>query len=70
QHLGTSDFNRIRIGIGRPVNGMKIKDYVLGAFTSEEEPAVQEAVRKSVNACEASLDKPFLEVMNEFNAKV
>ncbi|MBD4938804.1 aminoacyl-tRNA hydrolase, partial [Xanthomonas citri pv. citri] len=25
---------------------------------------------KSVKACEASLSKPFLEVMNEFNAKV
>ncbi|RCK09584.1 hypothetical protein DT075_39915 [Bacillus licheniformis] len=30
QHLGTSEFNRIRIGIGRPVNGMKVVDYVLG----------------------------------------
>lgn len=70
QHLGTSEFNRIRIGIGRPVNGMKVVDYVLGAFTDEEEPAIKEAVRQSAKACEASLEKPFLEVMNEFNAKV
>ncbi|MEC1474921.1 aminoacyl-tRNA hydrolase [Bacillus haynesii] len=70
QHLGTTEFNRIRIGIGRPVSGMKIVDYVLGAFTDEEEPAIQEAVRQSAKACEASLEKPFLEVMNEFNAKV
>lgn len=46
QHLGTSDFHRIRIGIGRPVNGMKIVDYVLGAFTADEELTIQEAVQK------------------------
>ncbi|PSA88704.1 aminoacyl-tRNA hydrolase [Bacillus atrophaeus] len=70
QHLGTSEFDRIRIGIGRPVNGMKVVDYVLGAFPKEEAPAIDEAISKSVKACEASLSKPFLEVMNEFNANV
>nr|WGE04666.1 hypothetical protein P5640_18355 [Bacillus subtilis] len=53
-----------------PVNGMKVVDYVLGSFTKEEAPEIEEAVDKSVKACEASLSKPFLEVMNEFNAKV
>ena len=28
-HLGTDKFNRIRIGIGRPISGMKVSDYVL-----------------------------------------
>ncbi|CUB31388.1 Peptidyl-tRNA hydrolase [Bacillus subtilis] len=70
QHLGTSEFDRIRIGIGRPVNGMKVVDYVLGSFTKEEAPDIDGAIDKSVKACEASLSKPFLEVMNEFNAKV
>ncbi len=32
QHLGTPEFDRVRIGIGRPVNGMKVVDYVLGAL--------------------------------------
>lgn len=49
---------------------MKVVDYVLGSFTKEEAPEIEEAVDKSVKACEASLSKPFLEVMNEFNAKV
>ncbi|ADM36113.1 aminoacyl-tRNA hydrolase [Bacillus spizizenii] len=70
QHLGTSEFDRIRIGIGRPVNGMKVVDYVLGSFNKEEVPDIDGAIDKSVKACEASLSKPFLEVMNEFNAKV
>ena len=29
QHLGTEQFKRIRIGVGRPTNGMSVPDYVL-----------------------------------------
>ncbi len=32
----TQEFQRIRMGIDRPKNGMKVVDYVLGRFTSEE----------------------------------
>lgn len=66
-HLGTTDFNRIRIGIGRPVGGMKVSDYVLAPFQTEEQPLIKETVQKSADACEAWLSKPFLEVMNNFN---
>lgn len=66
-HLGTQEFNRIRIGIDRPKNGMKVTDYVLGRFLEEERSATQEAVKKSAAACEAWLEKPFLQVMNEYN---
>ena len=31
-HLGTDQFNRIRIGVGRPIGGMKVADYVLATF--------------------------------------
>ncbi|MGG3642204.1 aminoacyl-tRNA hydrolase [Bacillus gobiensis] len=68
QHLGTQEFNRIRLGIGRPQGGMKVVDYVLGKFTSDELNETEEVVSKSVKACEASLSHPFLEVMNKFNA--
>ncbi|MFX3624204.1 MAG: aminoacyl-tRNA hydrolase [Ectobacillus sp.] len=66
-HLGTQEFNRIRIGIDRPKNGMKVVDYVLGRFTPEELPAVQQAIEKSADACEEWLKTPFLQVMNTFN---
>ncbi|WP_316572796.1 aminoacyl-tRNA hydrolase [Neobacillus sp. YIM B06451] len=66
-HLGTADFNRIRIGISRPPAGMAVPDYVLGRFRKEEEPLMADAVEKSAAACEAWLEKPFLQVMNEFN---
>ena len=66
-HLGTDQFNRVRIGVGRPTNGMKVPDYVLSSFTKEEAPVIDEAVQKSTKACEAWIGRPFLEVMNNFN---
>jgi peptidyl-tRNA hydrolase, PTH1 family len=66
-HLGTQEFNRIRIGIDRPRNGMKVPDYVLGRFHEEEWGLTKEAVQKSAEACKTWLEKPFLQVMNEFN---
>lgn len=67
QHLGTQEFNRIRIGIDRPTNGMKVPDYVLSRFTEEEKEDVVDAVKKSAVASEAWLSKSFLEVMNIYN---
>lgn len=68
-HLGTDKFNRIRMGIGRPVSGMNIADYVLSSFSKEEMPLIEDTIKKSADACEASIDKPFLDVMNHFNGQ-
>ena len=66
-HIGTQQFNRIRIGIDRPQPGMSVPDYVLGRFRPEEQAFTQEAVKKSADACAVWLEKPFLQVMNEYN---
>jgi len=66
-HLGTQEFNRIRVGIDRPPSGMKVPDYVLGRFTKEEQALLEDVVLKCTSACEQWLSKPFLQVMNEFN---
>lgn len=67
QHLGTQQFNRIRVGVSRPPTGMKVSDYVLSKFSKEEQPIMEDAVKKSVDAVEASLSKKFLDVMSQFN---
>jgi len=36
EHLGTQQFNRIRIGIGKPIDNIPIEDYVLQPFSKEE----------------------------------
>ncbi|WP_074543971.1 MULTISPECIES: aminoacyl-tRNA hydrolase [unclassified Bacillus cereus group] len=67
-HLGTQEFQRIRMGIDRPKNGMKVVDYVLARFTSEEIPDVNHSIEKAADACEEWLNKPFLQIMNTFNS--
>lgn len=45
QHLGTTELQRVRIGIGRPVPPLKKEDYVLGRFTNEEEERIQSVLK-------------------------
>ena len=33
QHIGTQVFNRVKIGIGRPKNGMSVVNHVLSTLT-------------------------------------
>ncbi|WP_082235824.1 aminoacyl-tRNA hydrolase [Halobacillus massiliensis] len=67
--LGTKEFKRLRVGVGRPSVPMSVVDYVLGTFSKEEQGAVNESIEQSAKACEAWLSRPFLEVMNDYNTK-
>lgn len=67
QHLGTQEFNRIRVGVSRPPAGVKVADYVLSKFSKEDQLIVKDSIDKCCDAVELSLTKPFLEVMNQFN---
>ncbi|CDO04925.1 Peptidyl-tRNA hydrolase [Oceanobacillus picturae] len=67
-HLGTKEFKRIRIGVGRPTTPVPVVDYVLGQFHKAEQSDVQQSIEKAADACELWLDKPFLEVMNDYNS--
>lgn len=43
------DFNRIRIGIGKPPSQMQLADFVLGKFTQEELPLMQNAYQRAAD---------------------
>lgn len=47
QHLGTRDFPRLRIGIGRPARG-DVASYVLARFTPQEEAELVDVVETAV----------------------
>lgn len=73
-HLGTQDFPRIRIGIGR--SSQDPKDHVLEDFKPDETEAVSQALQKALEAvrflCAEDAEdlKPVLETaMNRFNQK-
>lgn len=58
EHLGTGDFTRFRMGIGRPASKDAIVSYVLDAFTPDELPLVEEAVHNAVEKLESLLRSP------------
>lgn len=67
-HLGTKEFKRIRLGVGRPTNRKPVVDYVLGKFPKEEKEDVEHSIQQAADAVEMWVDgRPFLDVMNEFN---
>jgi PTH1 family peptidyl-tRNA hydrolase len=60
QHLGTPDFMRLRVGVGRPERGdpRKLADFVLADFRPEDDP--EALVRAAADAVE-TLDAEGLE---------
>ncbi|MYL51590.1 aminoacyl-tRNA hydrolase [Halobacillus litoralis] len=67
--LGTKEFKRLRVGVGRPEGSKTVIDHVLGGFSKEEQGPVEESIDHAVKACEAWIEQPFNEVMNDFNVK-
>ena len=55
--LGTKDFTRVRIGIGRPANDQPIEDYVLTRFNAEEKKQLPEIIDKSILEIEKLFSK-------------
>jgi PTH1 family peptidyl-tRNA hydrolase len=66
--LGTTDFARLRIGVGMPTDGQKLADYVLGLPTPEERIVLDEAIDRSVEAIETVARRGIGAAMNQFNA--
>lgn len=67
QHLGTEDFPRLRLGIGRPPGQMDPVDYVLSDFTVGERADMELAFERAVAAIECFLGEGIDAAMNAFN---
>ena len=65
QRLGTTEIPRLRIGIGEPVGDLV--DYVLSAFSDEEESEMEQTVAEAVEAIETLLKNDIQTAMNRFN---
>ena len=64
--LGTNDFARLRVGIGRGRAADPV-DHVLGRFGAQEGPAVAATVPKAAEAIVTWLDQGIENAMNAFN---
>ena len=67
QHLGTNDFLRLRIGVGRPERGdpRLVADYVLSEFEPEEDS--EELVARAANAVETLARDGLAATQQRFN---
>ncbi len=58
QHLGTAEFWRLRVGIGRPPTGRKPGDWVLERFSTTEEAELPALVRAAARVITANTSSP------------
>jgi PTH1 family peptidyl-tRNA hydrolase len=65
--LGSSDFPRLRLGVGPVPTGWDAADFVLGRFLRDEERTVEEMVGKAARCVEAVVERGFDRAMGEFN---
>ena len=70
QHLGTSNFHRIKVGVGEKPKEYDLADYVLGHFSKAEKEMMLEGYQKSIQATEMILQDEIESAMNQFNKKV
>lgn len=63
------DFDRVRIGVGRPPVQMEPADYVLQALTTDERRQLGDAVARAADAVECLLREGLEPAMNRFNVR-
>jgi PTH1 family peptidyl-tRNA hydrolase len=66
--LGSQEFGRLRIGVGRPPPQWDAADFVLGKFSAEDAVEVGRAVERAADAVETWVEKGMQSAMNQFNA--
>ena len=69
EHLGTRDFPRLKMGIGRPEEGEAVDEYVLSPFSPQENDLVLHMIRLGVQACEVFVSEGVDSAMNAINGQ-
>ena len=65
--LGTSEFPRLRMGVGRGFGQRELADHVLARFGEEEVVRVKELIIETADAVELFIQSGITPVMNRFN---
>ena len=69
EHLNTTAFPRLRVGIGRPPAGVEPETFVLERFTTEERTEIDAAVERAANAALAVVSDGLEAAMNRVNVR-
>lgn len=66
--LGTNEFPRLRVGVGRPPDGVDPAEFVLTRFSPGERGELETVLDKAVEALEVAIREGVPAAMNRFNA--
>lgn len=69
-HLGTEEFDRVRIGVGEKPEGWDLADHVLGRFPKEQEADIRRAIKDAADACVTIVREGITPAMNLYNKKL
>jgi peptidyl-tRNA hydrolase, PTH1 family len=67
--IGSPDFPRVKVGIGRPPDGRDAVTHVLGPFEECEGGVIEAAVQRAADAVEALLQEGLETAMNRYNVR-
>ena len=70
ERLGTDDFARVRLGIGRPPGNMQAPDYVLQEFSNADFAVISETLNRAVEAVLTFITEGLDTAMNKFNGNL
>lgn len=65
--IQSTDFVRLRIGIGRPLQRAAVKGFVLSPFNKNEQALMQQVRLRALECCRLWLTKGITVAMNKFN---
>lgn len=68
QHMGSQNFLRLRVGIGRPTHG-SVSNWVLGRFPAEQDIELGKVLSGSAKAIELALEKGFEKAASQYSKK-
>ena len=67
EQLGTREFPRLRMGVGRGDSRRDLADYVLATFDAGEEPEVEQLITRAADAAQMFAVDDIRKVMNTYN---
>mgnify|MGYP001556989072 FL=1 len=70
QHLGSTEYARLRIGIGRKDEARQITGHVLGKFAAEENTVLEKVLERASGQIECWLSAGLPKAMSQFNGAV
>ena len=67
KELGSNNFSRLRIGIGRPSSKLAVTDFVLANFTRSEKPEVSDTIDNAKECVKFWVQEGVEKTMNRYN---